>query len=280
MPFSNDRWSCFDYPDARRAVLDAQVGGVAYEIRVWCPAEFAAGGKLPVVYALDGEGLLGTLAEAIARTARRPDATRVAPAIVVAISRANREDGGGRHADFTPGPAAEEPTVGQITGGADRFVDFIEHELVPVIERDFPADPARRVLLGHSLAGFFVLYASTVRPALFSTYVAISPSIWWDEAKLRSGMAGLPATEARIFIAVGEWEGELPPWQRSRPDAAPVTARRAQRAMIERAERTAAALRALIGSERVELHVLPDEDHASVVLVATARALRFALRPV
>ena len=275
-------WSECVVPDARVRVIDSP-HGAAYRIRVWCPPGASASSPLPAVYVLDGDGFFGTFVEAVRRTSRRRDATNVGPAIIVSIDHADQADHAGRNVldrrqqDYTPGPAAEEPTAGRPTGGAASFLDLIETGIAPVIERDFLADPARRTLFGHSLAGFFTLHVLTTRPDSFAGYVAVSPSIWWDEPRLRAGLEHLRSRAPRVLIGAGEWEGELPPWQRQRPGAEQVRARRARRAMIERARRFSNDLGRLIGPANVAFHLFPDEDHASVVLVAVARALRFML---
>ena len=259
------------------------VNGALYEIRVWCPPAAADTRSLPVIYVLDGQDFFCTFVEAIARASRRPDATAVHPAIVVGIARADvqgldRGSTGGRHEDYTAGPPAEEPVGDRRVGGAEAFLSFLETELIPSIERELPADRTRRVLFGHSLAGYFALHVLATRPHAFTTYVSVSPSIWWDEASLRPGAARLESPAPRALIAVGEWEGELPPWQRGSAAAEGIAARRERRGMIDRARRFSADLGRWIGPENVAFHLFPDEDHASVVLVAIARALRFASR--
>jgi predicted alpha/beta superfamily hydrolase len=119
----------------------------------------------------------------------------------------------------------------------------------------------------------------TTTPTLFETYVAISPSIWWDEAGLLAGVQSLHGAPVRVFLAVGEWEEALPPWQRGAPGAAAIEARRRERRMVGRARALADALADVLGEERVSFVAFPDEDHASVVPGAIARALRVALRP-
>lgn len=274
----------FAPPSAQLRRLRSSANGVVYELGVWCPPARGDGNRYPVVYVLDGEDFFGTFVEAIARASRRPDATAVQPAIVVGIARVGSDEGSrggaadGRHEDYTGGPPAEEAPGERRVGGAESFLSFIETELMPSIERELPADPARRILFGHSLAGYFALHAMATRPRMCDAYVAVSPSIWWDEAGLHAAVGRLEAPFPRVFIAVGEWEGALPPWQRESPAAARTIARRERRGMIDRAQRFSAHLGEVIGHRNVAFHLFPDEDHASVALVAIARALRFALR--
>jgi enterochelin esterase-like enzyme len=60
------------------------------------------------------------------------------------------------------------------------FLQFIRTELVPFVEATFPSDPQRRILLGHSHGGSFVLYAlfnEVPASRLFASYLASDSSI-------------------------------------------------------------------------------------------------------
>ena len=68
-----------------------------------------------------------------------------------------------------------------ISGGADKFLSFINRELLPYIDKTYRTDTSNRTLIGHSLGGYFTLYA--LQQALlnknnfFKSYVAASPSL-------------------------------------------------------------------------------------------------------
>jgi predicted alpha/beta superfamily hydrolase len=44
-------------------------------------------------------------------------------------------------------------------------------------------------IVGESLAGLFVVETFFLEPDLFNTYIAIDPSLWWNNAKLLDGPA-------------------------------------------------------------------------------------------
>ena len=115
---------------------------------------------------------------------------------------------------------------------------FLVDELAPALRQELPLDGTRQTLFGHSLAGQFVLQALAARPDAFRTWAAISPSIWWDAAGLKSRLAAtLPQAKApSVFMGVGEWEGAVPPWQRAHPGHDLLVARRAQRDMVGHAQ--------------------------------------------
>src|SRR6185503_13901764 len=56
--------------------------------------------------------------------------------------------------------------------GAADFLAFIEDDLKPFVAGRFPVDPGEQTLAGHSLGGFFSVYAFLNRPHAFKRYVA------------------------------------------------------------------------------------------------------------
>ncbi|MHB1330183.1 MAG: alpha/beta hydrolase, partial [Gemmatimonadales bacterium] len=172
----------------------------------------------PVIYLLDGNATFGTLVEAIRMRAHRPAATGVVPAVVVGVGseRDGPYDRVRRTFDYTP-PTAAGAATGLETGGREAFERVLLGELAERIESRYPIDRSRRILLGHSLGGFFVLDLLLRRPDAYAAFIAISPSIWWDSARLFEAAQGLGAVlggaKPRIMISVGEYEQALAPWQ-------------------------------------------------------------------
>lgn len=65
-------------------------------------------------------------------------------------------------------------------GGEAAFLQFIRSELVPFVEASLASDPQRRILLGHSHCGSFLLYAlfnEDPSSRLFIAYLASDASI-------------------------------------------------------------------------------------------------------
>jgi predicted alpha/beta superfamily hydrolase len=65
-------------------------------------------------------------------------------------------------------------------GGADKFLQFIESEVIPLIEKNYRTQPYR-IFAGHSLGGLFAVYSFVARPDLFNAYIAASPVLQWDD---------------------------------------------------------------------------------------------------
>ncbi|MDA1371683.1 MAG: alpha/beta hydrolase-fold protein [Proteobacteria bacterium] len=135
--------------------------------------------KYPVVYLLDGNGHFHSVTGMIKQLSTTNGNTISPQMIVVGIPNTDR------FRDLTP------THVEGTSGGGDAFLDFIEHELVPYIEEAYPVS-RYRTFIGHSLGGLMAIDALVTRPHLFDNYVAIDPSLWWDEqAILRKAEAAL-----------------------------------------------------------------------------------------
>ena len=271
-------WSPVELAGAQTRRWQAQANGHTYRISVWVPPGTPPPGGFPAVCVLDANALFGTFVELARRSSRRPDATGIGPTAVVGIAHDGDElfAEALRRRDFTAGPTADGSVVNGV-GGASAFLSFIADELLPSLRAEWPLDAARQTLFGHSLAGHFVLQALAARPRAFRSWAAVSPSIWWDEAGLRAALAAaLPGQpDLRVFMAAGAWEDEVPPWQRQQPGYDQLVARRAQRRMVGSAQALAEALARWLGAQRLTFRIFPDEDHASVVMVAAQRVLRF-----
>jgi predicted alpha/beta superfamily hydrolase len=181
--------------------------------------------KWPVVYVPDGNWYAAMVAGMI-----RPAALcgGISDAIVVGIgypevgsvAEAFRESFTRRDADLTPvrdeaEARSMETRHGRPTPNGDSagFLAFLEHELIPLIERDYHADPARRILAGHSYGGLFALYAVFERPGLFQTLIIGSPTLSYGnrymferEAAFATAHTALPA---HIYLFAGEYEESL-----------------------------------------------------------------------
>ncbi len=133
--------------------------------------------KYPVMYLLDGPDHFYTVNGMI----RQMNNNMLCPEmIVVGISNTDRtRDMTPTHADIAFG----DSSIARNSGGGDNFLDFIEQELIPYIDTKYPATNYR-TYVGHSYGGIAVLHALFERPQLFKNYIAIDPSLWWDDQVL------------------------------------------------------------------------------------------------
>ena len=158
--------------------------GRQYDLLVSLPEDYATSGKsYPVLYVLDGWHfpLMAFLQNNNVYSQRMP------PVIIVNVSQGSSGDVMALRAhDFMPTKTPLE--VG--SGGAAVFLDFLEHEVIPFLDRTYRTVPSDRGLLGHSYGGLFAIYCLEQRPALFQRIVAASPAMGWDGRRTRVEFSG------------------------------------------------------------------------------------------
>jgi hypothetical protein len=187
--------------------LPSAILGGTREINVWLPPGYAGGDRrYHVLYLLDGGvdqdfGHIAGLAQLGALSATYETL------IVVGIKTENRR------AELTAAPAG--PRYLQAfpeSGHAERFRRHIAEEVIPFVEGRYRTG-TRRALIGESLAGYFVIDTLLKRPDLFSDYIAISPSLWWDDRALALQSGALlrkrPPAGKRLFLAVANEGGTM-----------------------------------------------------------------------
>ena len=182
--------------------LTSAVLSQTLKVNVWLPPGYADPGKrFPVLYLLDGgedqdfQHIAG-LAQVLQLNGQYGEM------IVVGIADKDRQH------DLTfpssdPRDLKDAPT----SGGSAAFRRYIETELQPAIDAKFRTN-GRRVLIGESLAGLFTVETFLKQPALFDGYIAISPSLWWDNGSLVRDAPGLLAAQPQgartLFLSVGD----------------------------------------------------------------------------
>lgn len=207
--------------------------------------------RYPVIYLLDGAAYLDATV-GIVHHLSAPNAAvqRIPESIIVAIKNTNRRR------DMTPSRMTSGP-YSEGSGGAASFRSFLEKELILQVNARFRTDKSA-ILIGHSLAGLFVLNTFVEEPRLFRAYIATDPSLWWDDNLLARKLAKLEPPErksrVKVFIA-----------QANSPAGKIEEMNTAHRAGI------AAFRKALGGSQSMALDsykYYEDETHFSVPLVA------------
>lgn len=275
-------------PRSEERRMFAEDGGEHRVLVAW-PSEPPPPDGYPAIFLLDANASFATLVETVRTRSSRTANTGVVPAVVVGIGYPvdGPYDRERRIFDFTEAPPEQEPGDARPvtrTGGAAAFQTFLDRTLRPAIASDFLLDPSRQTLFGHSLGGLFVLQSLIRAPDSFSSYVSISPSVWWARERLLADAASLSNTgsASKVVISVGEYEQDLAPWQRPTDPAEleRLERRRARRRMVDGAQAVASVLRGEPGHGLdVTFDLVPGEDHSSVVPIAMSRALRVVLAP-
>ena len=89
-----------------------------------------------------------------------------------------------RRRDLTgPTRVAKDSSIAHRVGGSAAFRRFIRTELMPVIDARYRTT-SESAIIGESLAGLFVVETFFHEPELFDTYIAVDPSLWWNDAHL------------------------------------------------------------------------------------------------
>ncbi len=164
--------------------------------------------KYPVLYILDGEFLFQQAIGAVNFLSEcgyiynNP----IPQMIIVGIVNVDR------NRDYTPTHVPEQsgnlryPTSGK----ADKFTEFLSSELIPHIESNYNTQPYR-ILAGWSFGGLFAIHTFFENPNLFSAYLAISPSLWWDNDMYVSGtdsiLTNSKVLERKLTLTLGTLEG-------------------------------------------------------------------------
>ncbi len=63
------------------------------------------------------------------------------------------------------------------TGGGEKFLNFIENQLVPFVNENYNKSNVPRTIIGHSFGGLFAIYSLQTRPDLFENYIVIGASL-------------------------------------------------------------------------------------------------------
>ncbi|WP_316830927.1 alpha/beta hydrolase [Pedobacter aquatilis] len=171
-------------------------------INVYLPDGYSADSAktYPVIYLLDGSanedfihvaGLIQflTMIEAMPKS------------ILIGIANIDRRR------DFTfPTNIEQDLKDFPTTGKSEKFIAFVETELQPFITKNYKTN-ASKTIIGQSLGGLVATEILLKKPALFSTYMIISPSLWWNNESLLSEVPKylsntLPGN-TQVFITVG-----------------------------------------------------------------------------
>jgi predicted alpha/beta superfamily hydrolase len=184
--------------------LDSKVLGERRVINVYLPPGYAEGtARYPVLYMPDG-GMKEDFPHitGIVDVSAKNEAMR--PFMVVGVENTER-----RRDLLSASSVADEKKIAPHAGGADAFRKFLRDELKPRIAARYRTT-AESALIGESFAGLFVIETLLVDPELFDSYLAVDPSVWWnDGALVRSAPSRLATWTAKpkaLFVATADYK--------------------------------------------------------------------------
>lgn len=211
-------------------------------------------GPLPVLYMPDG-GMAEDFLHIAGLVQVSVSNGTMRPFLLVGIENTERRR------DMTgPTENAEDRKIAPRVGGAATFRRFLRNELMPEVRARY-VTTNETAIVGESLAGLFVVETLFLESDLFDTYIAVDPSLWWNDADLVEQAAERLRTDfgqAKVLYIASSSEAEL----------------------AALSQRLAEAL-AANGSSSLHWQraILPDETHATVYHPAALRAFRNVLAP-
>lgn len=228
--------------------------GRDFLVEVALPDQVQPGRKYAAVYAVDGGlGIAGPASRLLVA------GSRTVPFFVVSIGYPNSmaRHLGPRNTDLVH--RASKHGGRTIGGGGRAFEAFIREDLRPYLERRYPLDRERAVLLGHSGGGLFAASVLVTDPDAFSGYVIGGLPLLWKEQEdaflIERAKAIAPrANGQRVFIGFAPLD-----------------------ALNTNADRFAAHLSGPGSRFKVRQELFADETHNSEYLQLIARGLPFVL---
>tara|TARA_R110000787_G_scaffold86285_4_gene184017 strand:+ start:7661 stop:8491 length:831 start_codon:yes stop_codon:yes gene_type:complete len=208
--------------------------------------------KYPIIILLDGSTFFKTASGIVHFMSSDRNRNHFMPeTIIVAIENVDRER------DFTV-TKIKTKRINTMGGGRD-FLDFIEKELIPYVDKNYRTK-AHRILVGHSLGGLLTLNSFMDENSLFNAYISIDPSIWWEEQMMIDKVDSIQpiSLNKKLYIATAN-QGE---------------------ARYERNKKRHHTFYSLV-SERAEkplnvkIEYFKNEGHRSVPLIALYNGLRY-----
>jgi uncharacterized protein len=259
-------------PHARQYDLTSKVNGQQYRIMVSAPRGAKPGATYPVVYILDGNYYFATACDTLF--------VNKFAAIIVGIAYPTDDYAEiitRRTFDMTISASSPGRPAGHY-GGGDAFLRTIEEDVKPFINARYPSDTSRQILYGCSLGGLMVLRQIFRHPEAYSTYIAASPGIWWNDKEVLadeeafSRQVKVGGLHLRLLITSAADEQ-----YRGRDVAQLATASKTR--MVDNAAELGVRLAALSpGNLKVVYTVFAGENHVSSSEANLSRGLRFALQ--
>ncbi len=202
----------------------------------------------PVIYLLDGSKdedfihIAGLL-----QFANYPWVADAPQAILIGIENVDRKR------DFTyPTKNLKDKEAFPTAGSSSVFIEFIEQELQPFI-KEYYSNNDTSIIIGQSLGGLLAAEVLFTKPELFSNYIIVSPSLWWDNESLLDRKIPQFKSQKNVFIAVGEEEDDI---------------------MIRTAKTLTQKLKEHQSKVLVNFESIKDHDHANILHLAVYRGFK------
>ncbi|WP_055446042.1 alpha/beta hydrolase [Lacinutrix mariniflava] len=168
-------------------------------ITVWKPADYSKStDSLPVIYMLDG-GIKEDFPHIANTISKLVENKSIPPIILVGIENTERRR------DLTGVSQVEEDEeIAPLEDGAFTFRKFVNNELFLEINKRYRTTDYKGII-GESVAGLFVVETLLLEPDMFDFYIAMDPSLWWNNGQLVSDaknyLSKFPSTKKKFWFA-------------------------------------------------------------------------------
>lgn len=236
--------------------IDSKALGETRRINVYLPPGYKDSPNLrvPVLYMPDG-GMAEDFLHIAGLVQISVTNQTMRPFLLVGIENTERRR------DMTgPTENDNDKKIAPHVGGSQAFRKFLRDELMPEIQRRYRTT-AETAIVGESLAGLFVVETFLLEPDLFDTYIAIDPSLWWNNTKLLNDAAAKlrarPKLAKSLYFASSDEPGIV------------VNTKRLAEILKTNAPPTL----------RWHYETMPEEKHSTIYHPAALRAFRDVFKP-
>ncbi len=194
--------------------LKSDFSNEPFSLFIRLPRSYSENNKqtYPVIYLLDGNAYFDPVANSVDSYFKKKKIS-IDP-IVVGIGYENAYVMDSlRNRDYTF-PDALPADSFKVSGRGDKFYNLIKAKIVTYIDSTYRTDTANRMIMGHSLGGYFVLYALSrhlAEPSIFNTFIAASPSLYYHNNYLTTEIGSAPTDQGnvkniKLYMTIGERE--------------------------------------------------------------------------
>jgi len=196
--------------------IDSEILKEERQFAVYLPPSYSANKetKYPVMFVLDGDesrfrAITGLVESLSTNTLGR----QIPEFIVVAIPNTDR------NRDLTPTPVDfmfKDQMLDELetSGGANKFVGFIQEELIPYLNKTYRTNETR-LLVGESFGGLFAAHTLLSHPLLFTDYLITDATYIWDDnylnRKVKESIKSKLKIKANVYLSLANNEhlGEI-----------------------------------------------------------------------
>lgn len=202
--------------DFKEFAINSKILNENRKVFIRLPRNYDANKTYPLIIRSDGNFNLKRWNESLIRLSQENKAT---DSILVSIPNLFWTET--RNRDLVPPYARQDVTIEarspednspDIFGRADRFLSFIERDLLPFIEANYKIND-NRILSGYSAGGSFVLYTMVTKPRLFTGYFAFSPAAWYDDSvvveQFSQTIVNIKGSPTFFYLSLGDEENEI-----------------------------------------------------------------------